>query len=205
MHDVNCTCTPHLFCCGWIVVLNGNRSTKVHKPWCTMHAGMQITVRSRYTCIPRLNKFFSCCLVILYKQDLFCKPITISLWIYKPHALNMLHTVNREIFVLNSFHAIRVKIFSYASRPYENILTTKMFLQWKFRGHSPHVLTYLSAFFSSSSMLFSWASSFLWSFFCLLSSDLSSLRSVACSELLPLSSATLHKANNYSIVTKQFV
>ena len=34
----------------------------------------------------------------------------------------------REIFVLKNFHAIifRVKIFSYASRPYENILTTKI-------------------------------------------------------------------------------
>ena len=44
-------------------------------------------------------------------------------------------TVNREIFVLNNFHAIifRVKIFSYESRPYENILTTKIFLQQKFR------------------------------------------------------------------------
>ena len=41
----------------------------------------------------------------------------------------MVHTVNREIFVLKNFHAIifRVKIFSYASRPYENILTTKIF------------------------------------------------------------------------------
>ena len=39
------------------------------------------------------------------------------------------YTVNREIFVLKIFHAIifRVKIFSYASRPYENILTTKIF------------------------------------------------------------------------------
>ena len=38
-------------------------------------------------------------------------------------------TVNREIFMLKNFHAIifRVKIFSYASRPYENILTTKFF------------------------------------------------------------------------------
>ena len=38
-------------------------------------------------------------------------------------------TVNWEIFVLKIFHAIifRVKIFSYASRPYENILTTKIF------------------------------------------------------------------------------
>ena len=38
---------------------------------------------------------------------------------------NTLCTVNREIFVLKIFHTIifRVKIFSYASRPYENILT----------------------------------------------------------------------------------
>ena len=40
-----------------------------------------------------------------------------------------LYTVNRKIFVLKNVHAIifRVKIFSYASRPYENILTTKIF------------------------------------------------------------------------------
>ena len=39
------------------------------------------------------------------------------------------NTVNREIFVLKTFHAIifRVKIFSYTSRPYENILTTTFF------------------------------------------------------------------------------
>ena len=39
------------------------------------------------------------------------------------------NTVNREIFVLKNFHEIifRVKIFSYASRPYENILTKKFF------------------------------------------------------------------------------
>ena len=45
------------------------------------------------------------------------------------------NTVNREIFVLKNVHAIifRVKIFSYASRPYENILTTKIFLQREFR------------------------------------------------------------------------
>ena len=44
-------------------------------------------------------------------------------------------TVNREIFVLKNVHAIifRVKIFSYASRPYENILTKKFFLQREFR------------------------------------------------------------------------
>ena len=44
------------------------------------------------------------------------------------------NTVNQEIFVLKYFHAIifRVKIFSYASRLYENILTTKMFLQREF-------------------------------------------------------------------------
>ena len=38
-------------------------------------------------------------------------------------------TVNQEIFVLKNFHVIifRVKIFSYTSRPYENILTTKNF------------------------------------------------------------------------------
>ena len=43
-------------------------------------------------------------------------------------------TVNREIFMLKIFHAIifRVKIFSCTSRPYENILTTKIFLQQKF-------------------------------------------------------------------------
>ena len=37
--------------------------------------------------------------------------------------------------MFNNFHAIifRVKIFSYASRPYENILTTKIFLQQEFR------------------------------------------------------------------------
>ena len=37
-------------------------------------------------------------------------------------------TVNREIFVLKIFHVtiFRVKIFSYTSRPYENILTTKI-------------------------------------------------------------------------------
>ena len=36
-------------------------------------------------------------------------------------------TVNRDIFVLKNFHVIifHVKIFSYTSRPYENILTTK--------------------------------------------------------------------------------
>ena len=41
----------------------------------------------------------------------------------------MTDTVNREIFVLKNVNAIifRVKIFSYASRPYENILTTKIF------------------------------------------------------------------------------
>ena len=44
-------------------------------------------------------------------------------------------TVNREIFVLKNVHAIifRVKIFSYASRPYKNIITTKIFLQREFR------------------------------------------------------------------------
>ena len=37
--------------------------------------------------------------------------------------------------MLNNFHVVifHVKIFSYASRPYENILTTKIFLQRKFR------------------------------------------------------------------------
>ena len=37
--------------------------------------------------------------------------------------------------MFKNFHAIifRVKIFSYASRPYENILTTKIFLQREFR------------------------------------------------------------------------
>ena len=37
--------------------------------------------------------------------------------------------------MLKNVHAIifRVKIFSYASRPYENILTTKIFLQREFR------------------------------------------------------------------------
>ena len=50
--------------------------------------------------------------------------------------------VNREIFVLKNFHAIifRVKIFSYASRPYENILTTKIFQQRKFRAQSAQQL-----------------------------------------------------------------
>ena len=42
------------------------------------------------------------------------------------------YTINWEIFVFKNFHAIifHVKIFSYA---YENILTTKMFLQREFR------------------------------------------------------------------------
>ena len=37
--------------------------------------------------------------------------------------------------MFNNFHVIifHVKIFSYTSRPYENILTTKIFLQRKFR------------------------------------------------------------------------
>ena len=41
-------------------------------------------------------------------------------------------------FRVKNVHAIifRVKIFSYASRPYENILTTKIFQQRKFRAQS---------------------------------------------------------------------
>ena len=49
--------------------------------------------------------------------------------LYNNVCVTIINTVNREIFVLKNFHAIifRVKIFSYASRPYENILTTKIF------------------------------------------------------------------------------
>ena len=45
----------------------------------------------------------------------------------------LLTTVNWEIFVLNNFLAIifHVKIFSYASRPYENILTTGGYVRGK--------------------------------------------------------------------------
>ena len=65
-------------------------------------------------------------------------PIVLSKHFNHPHPYkeiataisDIMHTtVNREIFVLKNVHAIifHVKIFSYASRPYENILITKIF------------------------------------------------------------------------------
>ena len=46
-------------------------------------------------------------------------------------------TVNREMFVLKIFHEIIFRvIFSYASRPYENILTTEIFQYRKFLAQS---------------------------------------------------------------------
>ena len=59
-----------------------------------------------------------------------CVCVCVHMYIYSmcPKKVSV-STVNREIFVLKNFHAIifRVKIFSYANRPYENILTTKIF------------------------------------------------------------------------------
>ena len=57
--------------------------------------------------------------------------LTTTIIQYEPHCGEShvpLTTVNRGIFVLNNFHAIIfcVKIFSYASRPYENFSTTKI-------------------------------------------------------------------------------